>query len=31
LSKTGKTIAEVTKAIIGEEDIAKQPGYFTTN
>lgn len=31
LRKTGKTIAEVTKAFIDGEDIAKQSGYFTTN
>lgn len=28
LRKTGKTIAEVTKAFIREEDIVKQSGYF---
>lgn len=31
LRKTDKTIAEVTKAFIDGEDIAKQSGYFTTN
>lgn len=31
LCKTGKTIAEATKAFIDGEDIAKQSGYFTTN
>lgn len=31
LRKTGKTIAEATKAFIDGEDIAKQSGYFTTN
>lgn len=30
LRKTGKTIAEVTKAFIDGEDIIKQSGYFTT-
>ncbi len=29
LRKTGKTIAEVTKAFIDGEDIVKQSGYFT--
>ncbi len=31
LRKTGKTIAEVTKAFLDGEDIAKQSNYFTTN
>lgn len=31
LCKTGKTMAEVTKAFIEDEDIVKQSGYFTNS